>query len=92
MCNNENCSMNEQEKMTDLLSMQKYLSGVYNSACCESATPFVKQCLCNMLTEVHGMQGEIFNEMTSRGWYSVEKAEETKINSVKQKYGKQVTV
>ena len=38
-------TLSEQEKMTDLLSGQKYLTSIYNGYCCEAATPSVKGCL-----------------------------------------------
>ena len=35
----------EQEKMTDLLSSEKLLTGIYNTFCCEAATASVQSCL-----------------------------------------------
>ena len=85
-------SYNEQQKLTDLLSSEKYLASVYNSACCESATPVVKSCLCALLQDEHRIGDRIFGEMSSRGWYPVEKAEDTKLNAARQKFEANVTV
>ena len=85
-------AMNEQEKLTDLLSSQKNLTGLYNSFCNESATPAVRSGLFSILEDEHRIAQEIFSEMSTRGYYPVEKAEETKIDSAKQKFGKTVTV
>ncbi len=82
--------LNEQQCITDLLCSEKYLTEVYNTYACEAATPAVKSCLINTLTETHRMQEELFNEMSNRGWYPVEKAEEAKINQAKQKYSVKV--
>ena len=84
--------MTEKELMTDLLSSEKFLTGVYNTYCCEAATSTVKSALMSLLQDVHRMQEEIFGEMNSRGWYQLEKAEEQKITSVKLKFSKMAPV
>ena len=86
------CKMTEQERLTDLLSAEKFLAGIYNGACVEAATPAVRGCLCSLLQDGHRIAEEIFNEMNTRGYYPVEKAEETKITAARQKFGKTVTV
>ena len=89
---NQTPAFNEEQKMTDLLSSEKYMTSVYNTYCCESATPAVKNCLCSLLQDEHRMQDELFCEMSTRGWYTVEKAEDQKLNSAKQQFGQNVTV
>ncbi len=84
--------MTEKELMTDLLSSEKFLTGVYNTYCCEAATSTVKSTLMSLLQDVHRMQEEIFGEMSSRGWYQLEKAEEQKLNSEKQKFSQMAIV
>ena len=84
--------MTEKEMMTDLLSSEKFLTGVYNTYCCEAATSNVKSTLMSLLQDVHRMQEESFGEMSSRGWYQLEKAEEQKLNSEKQKFSQMATV
>ncbi len=90
--NNCNQSMNEKERMTDLLCSQKFVTGVYNSYCNETATPAMRSCLCSILQDEHRIQEEIFNEMSSKGFYKVEKAEDTKLNAEKQKFAQTATV
>ncbi len=82
--------LTDKEQITDLLCAEKYLTSVYNTYACEAATPAVKSCLLNTLTETHRMQEELFTEMSTRGWYPTEKAEETKINQAKQQYSVKV--
>lgn len=84
-------AFNEEQRMTDLLSTQKFLTGAYNSYYCEAATGTVKNCLSSILQDEHRIQEEIFNEMSNRGWYPLEKAEEAKINSAKQKFSQSAT-
>lgn len=86
------CKMNEQQKMNDLLTSQKYLTGVYNSYCNEAATSAVRSALTSILADEHRIQEEIFTEMNSRGYYPLEKAEENKISSTKQKFAQKATV
>ena len=86
------CRMNEQQKLNDLLNTQKFLTGAYNSYYCESATTAVKNCLSSILADEHRIQEEIFNEMNSRGYYPLEKAEDNKINAAKQKFAQKATV
>ncbi len=84
--------MTEQEMMTDLLSTEKFLTGVYNTYCCEAATPAVKSCLMSLLQDTHRMQEALFAEMTAHGWYKTEQAEDQKLNQEKQKFNKMATV
>ena len=86
------CSMNEQQKLTDLLCSQKFVTSTYNSYYCEAATPAVKTCLSSILEDEHHIQQQIFTEMNNRGFYPLEKAEDTKLTETKQKYGQAATV
>ncbi len=70
----------------DLLNSEKHLTGTYNSNLSESATTSVQNCLNSMLNDSHAIQQQVFNEMSTRGWYPVEKAEDTKLNQIKQKF------
>lgn len=85
-------SMSDQEMMTDLLSSEKFMTSVYNTYCCEAATATVKSTLLSILQDEHRMQEGVFGEMSGRGWYQLEKAEEQKLNSTKQKFSKMATV
>ena len=86
------CKMTEKETMTDLLTAQKFLTGVYNTFCNEAATPTLRHSLCTILSEEHTIGAQIFEEMSTRGYYPTEKAEDTKLNAAKQKFSKYVTV
>lgn len=87
-----NKKMTEQEMMTDLLSTEKFMTSVYNTYCCEAATPAVKSTLMSLLEDTHRMQQELFSEMSAKGWYKTEVAEDQKLNQEKQKFGKMATV
>lgn len=85
-------SLTEEQRLTDLLSSQKFLTGVYNTYCCEAATSAVKCTLMSILQDEHRIQEEIFNAMNSRGMYPLEKAEDAKVNTTKQKFAQTATV
>ena len=84
--------MNEQQTMMDLLSSQKYLTGMYQSFGNECATPSVRGCMFSILEEEQRISEEIFTQMNTRGYYPVEKAEDTELNTTKQKFAKNATV
>lgn len=76
----------DRQKMTDLLSTEKMLAGAYNTFCSEAANAPVRNCLCTLLTDEHRIGEELFCEMSNRSWYTVETAEETKLQTTKQKF------
>lgn len=86
------CKMNDKEKLTDLLSAEKFASAAYNTYCLEAATPSVRSCLCSLLQDQHRIAEEVFNEMNTRGYYPVEKAEQQKITAARQQFEQRVTV
>ena len=57
-----NKMMTDQEMMTDLLFDEKFMTSIYNTFCCEAATPAVKSCLMSLLQETHRMQEDLFSE------------------------------
>ena len=87
----QNTCFGEKEYAEDLLCTEKHLAGQYNTFLAECATPAMVQCLGELLTDTHAMQQGLFQEMNSRGWYPVTKAEEQKITEAKQKFGAKVT-
>lgn len=86
----QNTRMTDKQKMADLLSCEKFLAGNYNTYCMEAATTSVRSCLCTILTDIHGLQEGIFEEMNSRGWYPLETAEIAKVQAEKQKFAQSV--
>lgn len=87
-----NATFGDKEQMTDLLSSEKFLAGTYNACLLEAATPEVKQCMSQLLNDTHTAQQTLFEEMNSRGWYPVTKAQDVKLDSEKQKFAGKVTV
>jgi spore coat protein CotF len=81
----------EKMKMTDLLTSQKTLCSLYNTYCCEAADTEVRNSLADLLADEHRIQTELFSEMSTRGWYQTEQAEEQKIQSERMKFSSAVT-
>ncbi len=84
--------LSEKTVLTDLLSHQKFITGVYNSDLLESATPEVKKCFMGLLEDEHRIQEDVFRAMYDRGLYPLEQAEDQKLIQAKQKFGQNVTV
>ena len=72
--------------MTDLLTTEKHLTSAYNTFLCESETTEVINCLSGLLNDEHTIKNELFQEMSAKGWYKTEKAEDTKLNAAKQQF------
>lgn len=79
-------------KMTDFLNCEKHMTEVYNTFLCETETMAVRGCLSGILRDEHHMQETIFGEMKSRGWYTTETADQSKVTAAKQKFAADATM
>lgn len=82
----KNGVLSDKERITDALTSQKYVTSTYNTFVNETATPELTNVLLTILNEEHRIQHEVFEEMSTRGWYPLEKAEEQKVEQEKQKF------
>jgi spore coat protein CotF len=82
----------EKERMTDSLNSQKQMTGIYNLSLNESATPELIRCLTGLWEEEQRIAGELFQEMSKRGWYPTEPADAAKVQAARQQYGQKTTV
>ena len=82
---NTNC-FNDQAKISDALSSQKFISASYNTCANEAAEPVVKNTMMSLLEEEHQIQHELFLQMQKRGWYQTEAAPQQKISETKSKF------
>jgi len=82
----DNQTMQDKELMMDMLSTQKLITSVYSSFANECACKSVRDDFLNMLREEHDIQADIYKEMSNRGWYAVQPAEQQKIAQAKQKF------
>lgn len=72
--------------ITDALNSQKAITGGYNNSANECAAKSVMKEFVSILNEEHQIQHDIFESMTSRGWYVTEAAEKTKITQAKKQF------
>ncbi len=79
-------SMADKELLTDSLSSQKFITDQYNTFANECSSPQLRTAFMDILQEEHQMQAELFDEMSSRGWYQVQMADSDKISQTKTKF------
>ena len=91
MSYSQSSTYGDKEFATDLLYSEKHLASQYCSFLSEAATPEVIRTLSSLLSDTHDAQQSLFTDMNSRGWYPVTKAEDTKLNAAKQRFGTKVT-
>jgi len=78
--------MGDKERLSDGLLSQKQISSAYNTFAGECTNLQMRDEFLTILKEEHEIQSDIFNEMQSRGWYKVDPAEQTKVDTAKQKF------
>ena len=78
--------MNDKEIMEGILLTTKGVCDLYMHGSIESATPNVHEAFNTALNDAICMQNGIYEQMSSRGWYTTEKAQTQNIQQVKQKY------
>ena len=78
--------MDERNMMENLLLTTKGVCELYMHGAIEASTPEVRSAFCTALNDTLAIQDSIYKDMSARGWYSTEKAEESKLQQVRQKY------
>ncbi len=81
--------MDDQNLIKNILLLEKGVCDLYMHGSIESSTDNVHQAFKTALNESLCIQDSIYDEMTAKGWYSTEQVEQTKIDSVRQKYSMQ---
>lgn len=82
--------LEEKDRLTDSLVMEKYIAYGYNSAAIEASNPQLKEAFINILRDEYLIQHEIFNEMNNRGWYQPKTANINDINQNLNKWGQEL--
>lgn len=78
--------MDDKAKMEDLLMSVKGVCDLYLHGTIESNTANVHGAFDEALNESLKMQSEIYKKMEEKGWYPTDKADQKRIQQVKQKY------
>lgn len=82
---NPNC-FDDQARINDALSSQKFITDGYNTGANEAAATTVKNTLMDILEDEHKIQHDLFSQMQKRGWYQTEAAPQQKIDETKTKF------
>jgi spore coat protein CotF len=82
--------MTEKDILTDCLSSQKFTAANYNSYAGECANEQLRNTFLNILDDEHRIQADIFNDMSSNGWYPVQPADQQKLQQARQQFGTQM--
>ncbi|MDD6224218.1 MAG: spore coat protein [bacterium] len=72
--------MNDKDYLTTVLELEKNLSNNYSWALNEASNDYLYEDYFGMFEDTKDMSREIFNLLFQKGWYSLEKAEEDKID------------
>ncbi|WP_026569544.1 spore coat protein [Sediminibacillus sp. JSM 1682029] len=78
--------MSERDFVNDVLASEKYLTGAYSIALNEASNQGLYQDLAAICKETQDCQRTLYNLMFKNGWYSLEKADQQKIQQAYQQY------
>ena len=78
--------MDDRNIMENLLLLEKGVCDLYMHGAIESSTDNVRNTFSESLNTALNLQDQIYDKMQSRGWYTPEQAESSKLSSVKMKF------
>ncbi len=79
--------MEDKDLMENELLVIKGVCDLYLHGTIESTTAEVHTAFKETLNETLDIQNKIYNLMSEKGWYKTDTADQTKIDTAKQKYG-----
>ena len=78
--------MQDKNLMQDILMLEKGVCDLYMHGSIESSTQNINQTFKSALNESLCMQDDIYQKMQAKGWYTAEQADQSKIDTLKQKF------
>lgn len=78
--------MNDQNLMENLLMLEKGGCDMYLHGTIEASSSEVQQSFKSALNDSLNMQEKIYSEMSAKGWYQPDCAEQSKMQEVRQKF------
>jgi spore coat protein CotF len=78
--------MNDRDFLNDILTTEKYMTSSYTMAMHEASHTDLYQDIFNVFNESENAQRELYNLMFKKGWYSVEAAEQQKLQQSYQQF------
>lgn len=76
----------DQEMFNDALYSQKQITENYNLSANECAGAQLRDLFLSILNEEHQIQADLFDEMSKRGWYPVQNADQQQVQQTKTKF------
>ena len=81
--------MDDRNLMENMLLLEKGACDLFMHGAIESSTQNVHQTFSNSLNESLKLQDEIYLKMQAKGWYPTEQVDQSKLNTVRQKFSTQ---
>lgn len=78
--------MQDKDLMQNMLLLEKGVCDLYMHGSIEASTQNINQAFKTALNESLTMQDSIYQQMSAKGWYSADNAEQDKINQTRQKF------
>lgn len=78
--------MNDRDLMENILLLEKGVCDLFMHGAIESSSSDVQQAFSSSLNSSLNMQSQIYDKMQSRGWYSADQADQSKMDSLRMKY------
>ena len=81
--------MNDQERMSDLLTMEKKLGNNYDLFASECVNVQLRDEFLKLLNQGHQTQTKLFQTAQQKGWYQVEQAPASQIGTAYTRFSNQ---
>ncbi|MRH44691.1 spore coat protein [Aquibacillus halophilus] len=78
--------MNDKDFVNDILTTEKYMTDSYSTALNEASNQAIYQDLSTIFQETQDCQRNLYNLMFKNGWYSVEAADQQKVQQAYQQF------
>ncbi|MFP7492221.1 spore coat protein [Terribacillus saccharophilus] len=81
-------NMNDRDHVTDLLATEKYMTASYSTALNEMSNQSLYETVARIFKESQDAQRNLYNLMFQHGWYSLEQAQQQKVDQTFQQFSK----
>jgi spore coat protein CotF len=78
--------MNDCDYLNDILATEKNMGSHYATVMNEASNDDLYQLIGNICKETKDMARDLFNLQFKKGWYKLEKTDDTKISTISQEY------
>ena len=81
--------MNDQEHITDLMLSEKKMAANYDAFASECVNTQLRDEYLKLFNQGHKTQSDLFKTAQAKGWYQVEQAPASKVNTAYTKFSNQ---